>query len=219
MKKGHARSESLRSQVYSRLRSGLRTGGLGNQTVATERDLAAELGVSRTPIREALALLVHDGLVVPTAKGFTLPDVTDGDVANIYEVRRLLEPYALKSTVEHLSPADLKAFRASIDEQVAAHEDGDVDRFVAANSTFRRTWTLKIRNGQLKDLIDHYDTHIIALRELTLSSAETRQVVIEGLRQIVGFLERSDGDRAAQAMHQHLTAAEITLKSVLNEFS
>ena len=44
VKKGHARSESLRAQVYGKLRSGLRRGGLGTQQVATERDLAAELG-------------------------------------------------------------------------------------------------------------------------------------------------------------------------------
>lgn len=217
VKKGHARSESLRAQVYGKLRSGLRRGGLGTQQVATERDLAAELGVSRTPIREALALLVHDGLVVPTTKGFTLPSITGQDIANIYELRRLLEPYALRTSIDHLSPSDRKAMRQALDDQVAARRDGDTERFIAANSAFRAAWTARIANERIRELIDHYDDHIVALRELTLSDPDTQDIVVAGLGEILDLLDKADAAEAAQAMVRHLVAAEIALKQALRE--
>lgn len=215
MKTGRNGSESLRAQVYARLRSGLRHGGVGQQGLATERDLAAELGVSRTPIREALALLVHDGLIVPTTKGFTLPGVTDEDISEIYELRRLLEPYALRTVVDHLSLADLKAMRKALEQQVEAHSTGGALAFASANQAFRAAWTSRIANSRIQELIHHYDDHIVALRELTLANSDTQQIVLRGLGQILDHLEKGDGRAAARAMERHLIAAEGVLKEAL----
>jgi DNA-binding GntR family transcriptional regulator len=215
VKTGINRSESLRAKVYARLRSGLRHGGVGQQSLATERDLAAELGVSRTPIREALALLVHDGLIVPTTKGFTLPGVTNEDISEIYELRRLLEPYALRTLVEHLSLADLKTMRRALEQQSEAHSTGDATAFAAANQAFRAAWTSRIANSRVQELIQHYDDHIVALRELTLANADTQRIVIRGLGEILGHLEKGDGKAAAKAMERHLIAAEEVLKEAL----
>src|SRR5690349_21728392 len=65
-----SKEDSLRQQVYQRLRQALRRGRLGAGMAATERDLAEELGVSRTPVREALVLLMHEGLIFSTGRGF-----------------------------------------------------------------------------------------------------------------------------------------------------
>jgi DNA-binding GntR family transcriptional regulator len=183
--------------------------------MATERDLAAELGVSRTPIREALALLVHDGLIVPTTKGFTLPGVTNEDIGEIYELRRLLEPYALRMIVEHLSLADLKAMRRAFDRQVETHSTGDTAEFAMANQAFRAAWTSRIANSRIQELIHHYDDHIVALRELTLANIDTQKIVIRGVGHILSHLEKGDGKSAAKAMERHLMAAEEVLKETL----
>ena len=103
MAKERGKSESLRGQVYDSLREALRKGKVGANRITTERDLAEELGVSRTPVREALALLVHEGLILSTSRGFSAPELSPRDIAELYEIRRLLEPAALAMTVEHLS--------------------------------------------------------------------------------------------------------------------
>lgn len=215
MKASKIGPQSLRNQVYSRLRTGLRQGGIGQHRVATERDLAAELGVSRTPIREALALLVHDGLVVPTTKGFTLPGVTGEGIEEIYELRRLLECHAMRTIVDHLSPNDVKALRDALDRQVEAYGAGDRAGFAEANQAFRTAWTSRIANSRIQGLIRHYDDHIVALRELTLADPDTQKIVIRGLSEIMDSLERGDGRAAASAMERHLTAAEQVLKAAL----
>src|SRR5579864_7156926 len=77
-------SESLRKQVYQTLRTGLRKGRLGSSRTATERDLAEQLGVSRTPVREALVLLVHEGLIAASSRGFSLPELSRQDILDLF---------------------------------------------------------------------------------------------------------------------------------------
>ena len=208
-------SDSLREQIYDRLRTGMRHGGVGQQSTATERELAEELGVSRTPIREALALLIHDGLVVPTTKGFTLAAMTADDLSEIIELRHLLEPFAAASAIEHLSKADLRLLREAVDEQVAADKAGDSGAFSDANRTFRAIWTSRIANARIREVIARYDDHIAAIREITLSDADNRAIVIAGLRKILEAFENEDVAAVKRTIAEHVAAAEQVLARTL----
>ncbi|TNE41693.1 MAG: GntR family transcriptional regulator [Sphingomonadales bacterium] len=218
MKFGGGKPTSLRLQVYRQLRQALRQGGLGRNQVATERDLAAELGVSRTPVREALALLVHDGLVVPTVKGFTLPEVTEQDVANIYEVRRLVECHALMLIVDRLSGADFISLREHLRAQEYADRANDTTAFVEANTSFHAIWINAVPNRQLREIIDRFDEHVRWIRELTLYQSETRRTAMIGLARILRALEEGDALAASRAMMDHLLAAERSLLEALKNF-
>ena len=153
---GQKKSDSLRGQVYQELRSALRKGKIGSSRMATERDLAEQLGVSRTPVREALALLVHEGLISSTSRGFTPPEVSREDLADLYEIRRLLEPAALATTLDHLSTHDFRMLRQFLGEQEAADTGGDAVAFVEANSNFRSVWLGAVPNKQLRALIERH---------------------------------------------------------------
>src|SRR5579859_4007818 len=162
-------AESLRQQVYQTLRTGLRQGRLGTASrTATERDLAEQLGVSRTPVREALVLLMHEGLIAATSRGFSLPELSRQDILDLFQVRRMLEPAALATTVEHLSAYDLRMLRASLKEQASADRSGDVESFVAANSRFRSIWLAAVPNPQLRRLMERHDDQAQWLRQATL---------------------------------------------------
>ena len=210
-------TESLRDQVYARLRNGLRHGGIGGQLTATERDLADELGVSRTPVREALALLVHDGLIIPSTKGFTLPHLTDSDVADISELRLLVEPFGLLSALDHISRADLKQLQKVLDDQIAAHAANDAIAFSDANAEFRAVWTSRIANSRVRDVIERYDGHIITVREITLSNPASREIVIAGLGKILGAIEKGSPAEVDAAIRQHLIAAAQVLTQALGK--
>src|ERR1700733_10492662 len=115
--RGQTKADTLREQVYAALRSALRTGTLASDRAATERDLAEKLGVSRTPVREALALLVHEGLISSGRRGFAAPQLSRNDVADLFEIRRMLEPGALASTIDRLSTHDFRMLRQHLAEQ------------------------------------------------------------------------------------------------------
>jgi DNA-binding GntR family transcriptional regulator len=208
-------ADSLRQQVYQTLRTGLRKGRLGSSRTATERDLAEQLGVSRTPVREALVLLVHDGLIAATSRGFSLPELSRQDILDLFQIRRMLEPAALATTVEHLSAYDLRMLRDSLKQQTSADRSGDVESFVTANSQFRSVWLGAVPNPQLRRLIERHDDHVHWLRQVTLHEPKVRKKVIAGLTNILAALEAARPAAVATAMLAHLEAAEEALAAAL----
>ena len=132
---------ALGDQVYQTLRGHLRDGTIVSGQPLQEVQLAEKLGVSRTPVREALTRLASEGLLASDGRSFVVPSLSLEDVDDIYEVRFLLEPAAMRRVAE-LTPA--AAVRAPIDEALAAasaaYKANDADAFREANIRFRNAW-------------------------------------------------------------------------------
>src|SRR5215475_7451031 len=90
------RVPALRSQIYERLRAAIRVGVYPPGTRLLELDVAKDLGVSRTPAREALALLTRDGILVHEGRGFRIPVFDAQQITEVFEIRQRLEPYAVR---------------------------------------------------------------------------------------------------------------------------
>lgn len=202
------RSPGLVEQVYEALRAQLRGGELEVGQPLQELQLAERLGVSRTPVREAMARLASEGLLATERRSYTVPALTRRDIDDIYELRFLLEPAALR----RIAPltAD-RAVRASIDAALAdaasAHRDGDSAGFRDANVRYRAAWLALVPNPRLVRTIELYADHMQHIRALTLGDAGVRAIVLRGLQRITAALAAGDGDAAAAALHAHLTEA------------
>jgi len=124
--------------VYAALREHLRTGRIARGVALQEAALAAQLGVSRTPVREALARLASEGLVIADGRTFAGPELSAADVEEIYALRFLLEPEALR-LIAKLSPGRgaLSPLKKALEDMAAAHEAADNGGFMDANSSFR----------------------------------------------------------------------------------
>jgi len=206
------RSEPLGDRVYGTLRDYLRAGRIPTGQALQEAALAAQLGVSRTPVREALARLASDGLVVAEGRSFMVPALNEGDLEDIYALRFLLEPEALRlvaaSRPERKALAPL---RAAMEEMVTAHEAGDGAAFMDANYRYRDAWTALVPNQRLVRAIRLYADHVRYLRAFTLDNAEVRSIVVKGLKQLTVALTAGDGEAAAKAMRAHLENARRIL--------
>ena len=214
-----SKSDSLREQVYQTLRSALRKGRIGSSRIATERDLADELRVSRTPVREALALLMHEGLVSYSSRGFSPPELSRRDISDLFEIRRMLEPGALAATIDHLSAHDVKSLRQLLMEQESADVAGDVTAFTAANLQFRAVWLAAVPNEQLRALIELHDDHVQWMREATLHDDKVRKKVVAGLRTILTAIDAGKPAAVAAAMLEHMNAAERALAQTVESSS
>src|SRR3972149_3507969 len=135
------RHEPLGDRVYATLRGSLRAGRIPTGQPLQEAPLASQLGVSRTPVREALARLASEGLVVAEGRSFTVPSLSDGDIEDIYALRFLLEPQALR-LLAGARPARkaLAPLRKTLEDMGAAHAAGDGAEFMEANYRFRAEW-------------------------------------------------------------------------------
>jgi DNA-binding GntR family transcriptional regulator len=200
---------ALGDQVYRTLRANLRIGTILPGYPLQEVQLAAQLGVSRTPVREALTRLASEGLVSSDGRSFSVPALTRQNVDDIYEVRFLVEPEAVRRVAEQANdPVALVPVKQALDASVAAHKAGNNEAFIDANARFRSAWLALVPNRRLVHAVELYADHVQHLRALTLGQAKVRNVVLRGLKRIAAALMAGDGDIAAQAMREHLTQAK-----------
>lgn len=212
------RPAGLADRVYNQLRDNIGSHQIRPGERLQEVGLAAQLGVSRTPVREALARLESEGMIVVEGRGFVVPELTDADIEEIYELRFLLEPAAAKSAVGEVgNAADLASMSAAIDDAVAAEKTGDFRAFLEANSRFHNAWRALIPNRRMSKLLDQYVGHVRFLRVLTLGDASARKAALSGMKNIHAAFKKRDAQAAANAMTRHLEVARQYLIEAIRQ--
>ena len=202
------RAPALGDQVYNVLRAQLRSGAVGAGQALQEVQLAGQFGVSRTPVREAMARLAGEGLLANHRRSFTVPALTLQDVDDIYELRCLVEPEALRRIAPLFADAAKHApIQAALADAQAAYRAADADAFRAANVRFRAAWLARVRNARLVRVVELYADHLQHIRALTLGDPRVHKIVLRGLERVAAALAAGDGDAAAAAMHEHLLQA------------
>jgi DNA-binding GntR family transcriptional regulator len=218
--KAMERHEPLGGRVYATLRQYLRAGRIAPGQPLQEAALAEQLGVSRTPVREALRRLESDGLVASDGRGYSVPALSDQDIEDIYALRFLIEPEAMRLVAALNGEGKrLATLRRALADMAAAHEAGDGAAFMDANYRYRDAWTALVPNRRLVRAIELYADHVRYLRVFTLDDPQVRAIVLRGLKRLTTALEAGDGDAAAEAMRAHLTQAKriLTEKSARTE--
>ncbi len=204
------RPVALGAKVYDALRARLRSGAIEPGQALQEVELAAQLGVSRTPVREAMARLASEGLLDSDRRSFTVPALSRQDVDDIYEVRFLVEPAALRRIAPQTADPSRRApIDTALAAAVAADRASDADAFRDANVRYRTAWLALVPNSRLVRVVEQYADHMQHIRALTLGDAKVRTIVLRGLKRITTALAAGDGDAAAAAMDKHLRQARL----------
>ncbi|MBK9135788.1 MAG: GntR family transcriptional regulator [Betaproteobacteria bacterium] len=210
------RPQALSDQVYLALRERLRSGAIGVGEVLQEVPLAAQLGVSRTPVREAMARLASEGLLATERRSFAVPALSLADVDDIYELRFLLEPAAIRRVAARAAD---RAARAPVESALAmaqaAHRAGDATAFREAQIAYRQAWLKLVPNTRLVRVIELYADHMQHIRALTLGAPRVRTIVLRGLKRITAALAAGDADAAEQAVREHLQQARLAFIEAL----
>ena len=181
--------------------------------------LAAEYGVSNTPVREALARLASAGLVriVPN-KGAVVAPITESDIRDVWEVRKLLEPHLAEAAVEKCNLEELLGVIAGLQNVLGRPQD-----FAAYSQVSFEVHALfykHLSNKLLREVLERVNLHSIRIRHYVEGSEDPlrceviRQVTREHL-DIVEALRRRDAEEAGRKILQHLSAGEKRLLRVL----
>ncbi len=200
---------ALGEQVYHSLRTLLRSGQIPHGQPLQEVQLAERLGVSRTPVRQAMTRLASEGLLVSDGRSFVVPKLTLRDVDDIYEVRFLIEPAAIRSVAAFAADKAARApLEAALAAAAAAHKAGDAEAFSEAHQRFRAAWLALVPNRRLVRAVEQYADHLQHIRALTLGTPQVRAIVLKGYRRVASALAEGDGDAAVEAMTATLTEAK-----------
>jgi DNA-binding GntR family transcriptional regulator len=213
------RSASVRSRVYSELRRGIIQGALPEGSPLVSTELSSRLGVSRTPVREAIVRLVHDGLAVETDSGqVVVRPITREDLRSFFEIRAELERLAARRAVERLDRAWLGRLERS-EEQLEAAVDAGASpaRQVELNEGFHRLLYEGSGNVLLERAI--HDLEAITARRLIARLYERAdpQTTIRDHREIVAAFTAGDADAAAREAGAHVERAGDYLIGLLDE--
>jgi DNA-binding GntR family transcriptional regulator len=209
---GVVRSVGLRDQVYSIVRRTLQDGQLQPGVLLKEVELALKLGVSRTPVREALGLLEQDGILESTGRGYRIRELADSEISQIFAVRQLIEPSTFAATVLAMDADTRQRLVMLVEAQAAA---ADAAEFIEANAAFRQCWRQAIANLLIQDILERYDNHVQYLRIATLNDPVIRQLAAASLAELMNAVASGDGARIAKAKSDHLLMAETSLRSAL----
>ena len=200
--------QSLSTKAYGEMRDRLRRGLISPDDRLVDLQIADELGASRMPVREALLQLVSEGYLVSTARGYRVPTLGLHDVAEIFEVRRLLEPRAASLAARDIDAAGLARLGRALADARRAAAGNDFAGLFNANVDFREAWLGAVRNTRLAATISRFADHVQTVRCGTLHDRATQRVVVRGLAVLRDAMARHDAEAAEARMREFIDAAE-----------
>jgi DNA-binding GntR family transcriptional regulator len=199
---------SLRADATDRLRAWIITGELEQGVLYTVGDLAAQLGTSQTPVREALIQLTNEGLVdVVRNRGFRVSEITDRDLDEIVNCRLLLEV----PLVAQLASIDVSASAPDlwrlVEETVTAAERRNMETFLSADREFHLELLRLSGNGRVLEIVARLrdQTRLYGLR--TLAEQDSLVASAHEHGKILEAIEAGDKDAAGVLMERHIRHA------------
>lgn len=178
-------------------------------------ELARELGISATPIRETLTRLEQEGLVETIRfKGAFVAQIDDHDVEEIFELRELLEGAAVKRAVTTFSTIDLQKGEALLEKMRGAYKTGDMGSYAKASRDFHDLFIEKFGNQRIVSVLKTFDDQLERVRLTAIRTLENIPLFIEDYEKILETLKKREPEEAERALLAHIRRAkEIFLKA------
>jgi DNA-binding GntR family transcriptional regulator len=205
---------SLAEKAYFSIRDLIVSLELAPGAVIDERELMERLGIGRTPIREALRRLAHEGLVeVYPRRGMFVTGVDVRELARLSEVRAVLEPEAARLAAERATDAD-RADIGGLLHELAGHGRNDHE-LMALDERIHAAVYRAAHNDLLAATLAQY--YVLALRiwSLALDRAHDLEEAVDAHRALLEAIRDGDGSQAAETMRAHVQDFEQAMHRVL----
>jgi DNA-binding GntR family transcriptional regulator len=217
-----ARKDGLQCSefVYRSLKEQIISGALAPDMRLIELAIAAEFGVSRTPVREALKRLAVENLVLADpARGMVVHAPDAREIEDVFIVREALDGLAARLAAHRITPSELARLRVVVDSMQQAIGEGRREQVVVANTHFHDVIYGAAGNEMLERLGRDLREFVRRFTTLPFASPERVDHVLTEHRNIVEALEKHDPEAAEAASRAHLAAArEYVVRMQLQEF-
>ncbi len=200
------RNGSLGEVVYAQLRQRVVDGQLRPGVRVRESELATSLGVSRTPVREALGRLQSEGLLTYQARGgAVIAELTPQRVLELYSVREILEGAAARFAAQYASDEEIRLLRELLDQQRSAGSDSAA--LAKLNRTFHEIIYRMAHNHYLLDILQRGQDHLVLLVKTTYLAPKRAESAYVEHSEIVNAIARRDPDMAELTARRHIREA------------
>ena len=215
-------SASLTDKAYKHLQQQLSGGLLLPGTVVSEKKVAVELGISRTPVGQAIRQLVAEGLMEQVPRyGTVVKEITKEDIEDLYELREAMEPYAARKAAAKITKPHLEQLRIlcrSIEQLAEDMDASGIDTlegeslraFLSADLAFHLYIVRSAANERMLKIVreSRFVSQVFRMRRAR-HDLEKAKAVCECHRQILAALEAHDGDLAAKHMYDHIHRSKV----------
>lgn len=212
---GAIRAPSLHEEVAARLRTMIFERQLGPGAWIDEKALATQWHISRTPVREALKVLMAEGLVSLTPRrGCVVTEVSEDDAERLFPVMAVLEGRCAFEAARQASDAGLAELRSLHDALERWAAAGDVDGYYRANHDFHTRVQALADNPWLTRVTEQLRVFVRLLRGRQLHLPGRLAHSLDEHRALIDALSRRDAERAGTLMHDHLMAQLAALRAL-----
>ena len=210
----------LRDVVFNTLREAILKGELQPGERLMELQLASKLGVSRTPIREAIRMLEQEGLAVTVPrKGAEVARMTLKDMEDVLEIREALDELAAQIACERISSEQMNRLMDTKKEFERILASGEVKEIADVDVKFHDIIYEANDNAKLVYLLNNLREQLFRYRVEYLKNPENYPALIQEHEAIVSALEARDKAKVTEAMHEHVTNQAVAVKAVIQEQS
>ena len=204
--------QPLREVVCESLREAIRKGVLRPGERIMEIKLAEELGVSRTPVREAIRKLELEGYVIMMPRrGTYVASMSIRDINEIFEIRTALESLSNGLAAERITDEELESLQRLLVMIGGYVEEGNMDKIVEMDIEFHDLLYRAARNSRLVGIISNLREQLTRFRTLSMSYPGRLETTLEEHREIVEAIAEGDVKRAKKAAEHHMEMSEKTL--------
>ena len=195
----------LRDVVFNTLRQAILRGELKPGTRLMEIQLANKLGVSRTPIREAIRKLELEGLVLMTPrKGAEVAEITEKNMLDVLEVRKALDELATRLACVRITPVQLEDLKEAEVAFEAALENGDITKIAEADVFFHDIIFAASDNKRLVNLLSNLREQMYRYRIEYLKNPKYYSKLVHEHKQLIEAIEDGKKDIACETIEKHI---------------
>ena len=203
---------SLRIRVFNAIENAILSGEYKDGESLNELRISKELGVSRTPVREALMQLELEGLVnnIPN-KGAVVVGVSEQDTRDIYEIRVRIEGLASRLCTEKITEDELRALEKIVDLQEFYLMKNDTEQLWKLDGDFHKIIYDASRSRPLRFMLSNFHNYIKKARDDSLRTEGRAEKTVAEHREILKAIMEKNGALAEELTAQHITNAEVNL--------
>ncbi len=199
----------MREIVLEKIKKAIYEGSLRKEERLVESTIAENLGVSRTPVREALRQLESEGLVKNyPRRGAIVEGISIEDAREIYDLREVLEGLMARKTCEHITDDGIEELKEILSKMKASLEGSEYEDYLALHKDYNRILLVNSKNRRLISMITNIQDNLSSLRNITLMTKERREEAFKEHEEIVEALWDRDQERVEVLARNHVVNAK-----------
>jgi DNA-binding GntR family transcriptional regulator len=208
--------QPLRDMVFDVLMNAIMMGQLQPGERLLEVQLAEEMGVSRTPVREAIRRLELEGFVVMVPrKGAYVAGLSVNDVESVYEIRTALETLAVKLAAQRMEEEDFEQLDDLAKQMEQTWQEGNNENWVLLDARFHELLYKFSRNDRLVQMMGNIMEQLSRYRIISLANVEVRHNSLHEHKELIDALRRRDSEAAEKAAAKHIENTKLSLIDML----